>query len=280
MIRQAATIALPRLRNATTITPAAKLIVVRTLVTKAPGADPLEVFRKDCLGRKFCDEDGYRQPGVHWVFAFATAPSPDGNSDDGSIMPPNLRTVGIQKVGPAGIDFVTKAGSKIADTLAQEQPVSILHAQGTYKPGCSAQQWRGDGHCEKIPLADILHCLPQYTVTGMLVAKRIVQESLDESGNHDLSESVSADRLALLDKSHVTEITQRTRLELENNEVSQEELEASIQAFRFCPDRLERMHGGPDSIMWERWEWMRNASGENCPEGSIPWNPPNQLLPH
>ena len=37
------------------------------------------------------------------------------------------------------------------------------------------------------------------------------------------------DRLALLNKSHVTEMTQRTRLELENEQVSQEELEESIQ---------------------------------------------------
>ena len=33
----------------------------------------------------------------------------------------------------------------------------------------------------------------------------------------------------MLNKSHVTEMTQKTRLELENEQVSQEELEESIQ---------------------------------------------------
>ena len=186
MIRQAATIAVPRLR------PTTKLFVARTLVSKAPGADPLEVLRKDSLGHKLCDEGGYRKPGVHWVFAVAMTPP---SELAGSTMAPNLRTVGIQKVGPGGIDFVMKAGSKVGETLALEQPVSILYSQGKYKPGETAEQWRGDGHCEKIPLSGILHCLPHYTLTGMLVSKRIEKEALEKS--KDLGDSVSAVRIYL-----------------------------------------------------------------------------------
>lgn len=52
-----------------------------------------------------------------------------------------------------------------------------------------------------------------------------------------------------------------------------------MKAFRFCPDRLERMHGGPDSILWDRWEWLRSTSGDWA-DGSIPWNEPKHLLPH
>ena len=85
------------------------------------------------------------------------------------------------------------------------------------------------------------------------------------------------DRLALLDRSHVTEVTQKTRLELENDQLSAEELAGSIQAFRFCPDRLERMHGSPDTVMWDRWEWLRAPNSE---EVSISWNAPKHLLPH
>jgi len=169
-----------------------RILLARTLVSKAPGNDPLDVLRKDSLQRKHCDLHGYRQPGVHWVMALAMLPTqPDGSQA------PNLRTVGIQKVGPSGIDFVTKAGSKIAETLAQEQLVSILNLQGKYKPGESATQWRGDGHCEKIPLEDLLHCLPHYSVTGMVVAKRIEQEVLDRSAEN-LGDNVSSVRLRLL----------------------------------------------------------------------------------
>jgi hypothetical protein len=77
----------------------------------------------------------------------------------------------------------------------------------------------------------------------------------------------------------VTEITQKTRMELENNLLAADELEESIQAFRFCPDRLERMHGSPDTTLWERWEWLKASSGEPA-AGLILWNEPKHLLPH
>lgn len=40
----------------------------------APGADPLEVLREACLNRSQCDDDGFRVPGVHWVFYVAVSP--------------------------------------------------------------------------------------------------------------------------------------------------------------------------------------------------------------
>jgi hypothetical protein len=58
----------------------------RTFGTKPPGADPLELIRKECLVRNLCDEHGYRRPGVHWVFSVAVTP------DD-----PNK--VGIYRIG-------------------------------------------------------------------------------------------------------------------------------------------------------------------------------------
>ena len=198
MIRQAATIAIPRLRaagvlqnNNNHITKAVlqQFIVTRTLVDKAPGVDPLEVLRRDCLARKLCDEGGYRNAGVHWVFAVAMSPLD-------SSAPPSLRTVGIQKVSPAGIDFVMKkAGLGDSDdtNTDTDQLVSILYSQGKYKAGNTAEQWRGDGFLEKIPLSDILHCLPHYTVTGMLVSKRMEKERQEQEQQPD--ESVSTVRI-------------------------------------------------------------------------------------
>jgi hypothetical protein len=65
--------------------------------------------------------------------------------------------------------------------LAMKQPLAVLFSQGKYVPGQSAEQWRGEGQCVKIPLTDILHCVPRYTVTGMLVSKRIEKEFSDKS---------------------------------------------------------------------------------------------------
>jgi hypothetical protein len=37
--------------------------------------------------------------------------------------------------------------------------------------------------------------------------------------------------------------------------------------------------GGPDSVMWDRWEWLRDPSG-NDEAGQPVWNDPKQLMPH
>jgi hypothetical protein len=48
--------------------------ITRAFGSRAPGSDPLDVIRKECLARNLCDETGYRRPGVHWVFSVAIAP--------------------------------------------------------------------------------------------------------------------------------------------------------------------------------------------------------------
>ena len=75
--------------------------------------------------------------------------------------------------------------------------------------------------------------------------------------------------------SHLTEIVQQVRQET----LDHSELDASIKAFRFSPDRIERMSGSPDHVLWERWEWTRMLSGD-CPEGTSPWNEPKPLSAH
>ena len=89
---------------------------------------------------------------------------------------PNLRTVGVQRVSEKGIDFVMKKGSGTCDALAQGRPLAILHLQGRYVPGETAEQWRGEGHCKRLPLDDMLGRLPHYTITGMVSSKRIEKE--------------------------------------------------------------------------------------------------------
>jgi hypothetical protein len=173
------------IRHATAILPSraikhhflAKAIISRTLAVKAPGPDPLEVLRKECVNRKLCTVDGYRSPGVHWVFSVAMA-----NPPELGLAAPNLRTLGIQRVSPRGIDFVMKKGCKTAGVLEQEQPLAVLYTQGKYVPGQAAEQWRGEGVCQAIPLEEIIGVLPHYTLTGMLVSKRMEEENI-ENGN-------------------------------------------------------------------------------------------------
>jgi hypothetical protein len=69
-----------------------------------------------------------------------------------------------------------KKGSRTCDNLAESRPISMLHLQGRYVPGETAEQWRGDGYCERLPLKDLLERLPHYTITAMVGAKRIEQE--------------------------------------------------------------------------------------------------------
>lgn len=76
----------------------------------------------------------------------------------------------------AGIDFVVKNGGGSSQDLSAGRPVSILFSQGKYVPGEKAEQWRGEGHAEKIPLSQVLEKIPHYTITSMVASKRFAAE--------------------------------------------------------------------------------------------------------
>lgn len=224
------------------------VVTVRSFTKlSAPGPDPLGVLRDACLNRSQCDENGFRVPGAHWVFSVAVS------SVDASV-PPNLRTLGIQRITESGIDFCVKQGGGSSKKFAAGNAVSILHSHGKYLPGEKAEQWRADGHCEKIPLMEILDKVPSYTITSMVASKRIAMEDHEKSEVRIIMYCASCvllhkhyvfrmlttrflnsrtcieqDRVLMKDKSHFTEIIQRTRIELENGDISQQELESSIR---------------------------------------------------
>lgn len=64
--------------------------------------------------------------------------------------------------------------------------MSILAETGRYITGETSQQWRGDGHCEMLPLKDVIDVVPDYTVAHMVASKR-----LEEEGAVVSSDSVS-----------------------------------------------------------------------------------------
>jgi hypothetical protein len=182
---------------------------------------------------------------------------------------PNLRTISIERITPAGIDFVLKSTSPASISASAALPVSIKYQEGKFLPGQSAEQWRGEGYCEKIPLAEIVELIPLYTATSMIASCRI-NAIAQEHAKADVSQG----RMAMISKSRTTEVMQTTRNGLENKTIPMEEMEKCITAFRFIPQRLEYMHGGPDTVMWDRWEWMRKKDSSNG------WADPKSLIPH
>jgi hypothetical protein len=194
--------------------------------------------------------------------------------------PPNLRTVGIERISAMGIDFVLKRGSYTASAIAAGQPVSMLSQQGRFLHGEHSEQWRGEGSCQTLPLGEILDLIPNFVVTSMVASTRIAREDGSASTDH-----VSDGRLAMVSRSHVTEVFQKTRIALENGDIPMDELENCMAAFRFRPDRMECMIGGPDSIMWDRWEWNRistgvHGGGEDSVHEKIEWDEAKHLVPH
>jgi hypothetical protein len=161
-----------------------------------------------------------------------------------------------------------KSTSPASISAAAGLPVSMMYQEGKFLPGQSAEQWRGEGYCETIPLLDIVDLVPLYTATSMIASCRI------NAITHDHAKAdVSEGRMAMISKSRTTEVMQTTRNGLENNTIAIEEMEKCMTAFRFKPHRLEYMHGGPDTVMWDRWEWMRNKD-------SSTWADPKNLIPH
>jgi hypothetical protein len=186
----------------------------------------------------------------------------------------------VERISSAGVDFVMKRGHKTAHLLLQGCPISFLHTQGRHLPGETSEQWRGEGRCEELKLADVLDLIPHFTLTSMVGSRRLKMEKTNSDSLEEMTKDVSPERLALLNKSHFIEVVQKTRVELENGDISLEELDQSVQAFRLKPDRIECMLGGPDSITWDRWEWLRDLESDGGTGSAILWSDPKHLVPH
>jgi len=187
---------------------------------------------------------------------------------------PNLRTANIQRISSGGVGFVTKRAESASCPYANSNPVSFLYTVGKYKPGETVEQWRAEGSCEPMELGSILDRVPRYSIAETVATVRLIAErSAGQEGNGDGSAAVSDRRTSMGNQSHFTELVQKTRVDLENGRIADEELEACLGAWTFEPRRMERMQGGPDAIMWDRWEWLRSADGKN-------WAEANHILPY
>eukprot|EP00563_Minutocellus_polymorphus_P017397 CAMPEP_0197716650 /NCGR_PEP_ID=MMETSP1434-20131217/1463_1 /TAXON_ID=265543 /ORGANISM="Minutocellus polymorphus, Strain CCMP3303" /LENGTH=270 /DNA_ID=CAMNT_0043301041 /DNA_START=52 /DNA_END=864 /DNA_ORIENTATION=+ len=243
----------------------------RALSAKSPGANPLELLAKESERRHLCDHDGYRTPGSHWTMALAAA-------GETTCHAPNLRTVNIQRISSDGVGFVTKrAAASASCPYANSNPISFLYTVGKYKPGETVEQWRAEGSCVPMELGTILDRVPHYSIAETVATARLIAEKSAVGGNGDGAAGgtvhVSDHRTSMGNQSHFTELVQKTRVDLENGRIADEELEACLGAWTFEPRRLERMDGGPDAIMWNRWEWLLSDDGKD-------WTEANHILPY
>mmetsp|Transcript_20074 Transcript_20074/g.25356 ORF Transcript_20074/g.25356 Transcript_20074/m.25356 type:complete len:155 (-) Transcript_20074:103-567(-) len=142
--------------------------------------------------------------------------------------------------------------------FAEDQYVSFLYTEGKYLPGQTVQQWRAQGICSPIRLKEVLQCAPTFTIVEMVASVRANKEG-------DARED--------MDVSHILELVQEARAELDKGDISKLELDEAIRAWRFMPHKVERMVGGPNQPMWDRKEWVREEV-----EGSE-WIEPKRLMP-
>jgi hypothetical protein len=249
-------------------------VIARTLVSRSPGLDPLDLLRQHSIKHNLCDETGKRLPNAHWVCAIAIAPGPSPN--DTTANPVNLRTVHVQRVTPAGIDFVLKSGDT-ASQLTNGTSLSMVHLIGHFMRGESTEQWRGEGPCANIKLdSELVSVVPAHTLTSIIGAVRLQKEEPAGEKARKEERTHVASR-----QSHITEVWQRVRMELQNNEISPAEMSAAVQAFRFQPARLEYMYGGPDSVQWDRWEWLRDmTTTTDDSRNALKWLEAQRIVPH
>ena len=182
---------------------------------------------------------------------------------------PNLRTVNIQRISSDWVGFVTKRATASAPCpYANSNPVSLLYTVGKYKPGETVEQWRAEGSCVPMELGTILDRVPHYSIAETVATVRLIAEKSGGDGD-----AVSDRRTSMGNQSHFTELVQKTRVDLENGRIGHEELEACLGAWTFQPQRMERMDGGPDAIMWSRWEWLLSDDGKG-------WAEAKHILPY
>jgi hypothetical protein len=230
----------------------------RAFSVQPPLGDPLELLRRAAERKMLCDSQGHRRPGVNWMFQLAVTQS--------FTDVPTLKTVTFQQVSSLGLDFIMKRPdvdkTSTVGVLSEMPQISMLYLSGDYRAGDTVEQWRGEGTVYEIDLKDIISFAPSHSLVLMLASKRATSqlrklEGVVAPSSEPLETEVHRSRIEKHSK--FVELVQQTHRELENGNISREEIEDAICAFRLVPDRLERMIGGPDMVTWDRWEWKKQT---------------------
>lgn len=208
-----------------------------------------------------------------------------------SIQPPSLRTIDFQRITPSGIEFVRKRGHGLSNLISSKAS-SILCTFGKYQTGEKVEQWAAEGMCEQVAEEefDLLKVVPERSIVE-LVASRLIKEEdglsiedvsftfwqqlfvhLMHTGSHYIIFSTIQDHKPMDAASHYLEVVQKTRQRLLSGELRRDELNKSVMLVKFVPTRMERYIGGPDQVIWDRWEWKR--------DGNASWSEPTRLLPY
>ena len=134
----------------------------------------------------------------------------------------------------------------------------------------------------------MVQSVPLFTLVSFLGSHRLLQQQQQQAQAETNKSSqeepavVSANRVAMgANKSHLVELMQTARMELESSpkQIPETELLQCVQPVRILPERVECMLASPDaSIMWDRWEWLRRTTKQG--EAEEEWCHPQQLVPH
>jgi len=219
--------------------------------------NPLNELKSVSQRFDLCDDHGCGKQDRHWTFALSIVDH-DGTSFEMK-KAPILRTVNFQRISEKGIDFLMKNRGHASNLLfLKDQYVSFLFTHGKYEPGEKVEQWRAKGLCQPLRLKEVIDYAPEFTIVEMVASMRANKEG---------------DSRADMELSHFEELVQEARSEYQQDQVPIMELEEAVRAWRFVPYQMEQMIGGPDQLMWNRKEWVREE------DDSAEWVEPTQLMP-
>jgi len=223
---------------------------------------PLSKLKNLAFQKNLCDPDGFCFPNTHWTFVLS------GNNDD-TELPPSTRTVNFLRVSEEGIYFCSKnKATSAACVSSDDKPVSFLYTEGKYRPGENIVQYRANGTCQRVPLDEkLLSIIPEYTITEIVASKKARLEAATSS---EIRLSIEGKQ------SRFTEIVQETRSALAKGEIPVSELQNCIACWRFEPEIIETMDGGPDTVMWNRIQYIKKSKADA--EGGDYWES-RQIMP-
>lgn len=130
-------------------------------------------------------------------------------------------------------------------------------------PGEKVTQWRGHGICKPLEVKEILDVTPSYTIAGIIGAQRCEVEMKKSNLRNSL----------LFNKSHLTDIVQTVRRELESGSIPDEEIATSVNGIRLVPEFVDHLVGGNDTVVWDRSVWELGTNGRwHVPIATLPWS--------
>ena len=90
--------------------------------------------------------------------------------------------------------------------------------------GQSSEQWRAEGHCEELPVREIMDVVPMYSLSNMMAAEKLRRElhshSMDESST--AVEKMTAPTGVEQHEEHLAELVEQARVQIDTDPLTTE----------------------------------------------------------